>query len=61
MDHEVEVVVSYFPTDSLAASGPAAAELFQYGPVTIPANSSHVFYQGPRGQHGLAGRLLRVG
>jgi hypothetical protein len=54
MDHPVEVTVTYFPTDSLAASAACRSQAaYAHGPIRIPASSSHVFYQGPRGDHGL--------
>jgi hypothetical protein len=51
---DAEVTVTYFPTsdrsasDACRRSGP-----IEHGPVEIPAGSSHVFYQGPRGGHGI--------
>jgi hypothetical protein len=54
LDHAVDVVLTYYPTDSLAASSSCRSQReYQNGPLTIPANSSHVFYQGPDGDHGL--------
>jgi len=53
-DQATGVTVTYHPTTNASASAACrAAGTVRHGPITIPANTNHAFYQGPGGGHGL--------